>query len=719
MKIKFFNVKKSVFFLLLLAICFSLKAQTENAGDTLQAKPKKEKKYKVRKNVKAANKMLVKGNIYAASDLYEEIMTHAPENVETAYKLAESYRIARDYKKAEDWYLKVAEMDPVDYPHAYYWYALMLKMNAKYEAAKEVFTDFQKNYKGEEANLKKWAKTEADGCALALKMKDEPLPVNIIHLNDSVNSPYTDIAPLMWNDTTLLFSSLPSDTVIVIAGNTVENDHFIKLYKSTVANKHDYRQAQVFEKFNVAGYHVANGNFSPDKKRFYFTKCADGKNGKIICAIYVSEYKDTAWTEPENIGAEINDPEFTSTHPFIAPSKKGFETLYFTSNREEGGKGGLDIWFSTYNIKKKTYSEPKNAGAKINTDRDEATPFYDAANGTLYFSSDGLVNIGGYDVFKAQGSGSKWEEPSNVGYPINSSTDDMYFKITEDGKRGFFVSNRPGIISIRSETCCDDIFAFEYVKIMNIAVQGFVYDEDDPTKTPIEGATVGLALESAEGILQNIQIGADTILNRTPYFFSLNFEKDYRVSGSAEGYLTKSETFTTKGIVQSDTLWVDIYLKKLILDKVYRLRNIYYDFDKWDLREQSKKQLDTLYNLMIENPTIIVEIGSHTDTRATNQYNINLSQRRAESCVNYLIGRGIQKERLQAKGYGETRLLDDCSKYPECPPDNSSDCPCHQNNRRTEFKVVGQLDAELIYDDKRYGDETGDAPAEKKKEKQK
>lgn len=698
----------------------SLFAQTEDAVvDSAAVKPKKEKKYKVKKQVKAANKMLTKGNIYAASDLYEEIMTHAPDDVVTAYKLAESYRIARDYKKAEDWYFKVTEMDPVDFSHAYYWYALMLKMNAKYEAARAEFDDFQKRYKGDDEKLKKWAKIESDGCKLALKLKEDPLPVNVMHLNDKVNSAYSDIAPLMWNDTTLLFASLPTDTVIVISGNATANDHHIKFYKSTVKERNEYEEAQVFEKFNAAGFHTANGAFSPDKKRFYFTQCADAKNGRINCAIFVSQYKDTAWTEPESVSDEINDVEFTSTHPFITPGKKGYETLYFVSNREEG-KGGLDIWTSNYNIKKNTYSEPKNAGSKINTDRDEVTPFVDAATSTFYFSSDGHVNVGGYDVYKAEGTSGKWNEPVNIGFPINSSADDMYFKVAEDGKAGFFVSNRPGIISIRSETCCDDIFKFEYFKVRNIAVQGFVYEEDGISKDPIEKSTVGLALESAEGIAQNIQIGEDTILNGKPYFFPLNYEKEYRVTGSAEGFLSNSVAFNTKGIEGSDTLWVDIYLKRFILDKVYRLRNIYYDFDKWDLRDLSKKQLDTLYNLMIENPTIIVEIGSHTDIRATEQYNINLSQRRAESCVNYLISRGIQKERLQAKGYGESRLLDDCTQYPECPTDNSSDCPCHQNNRRTEFKVVGQLDADLIYDDKRFGDEEStEDDVEKKKEKEK
>ncbi len=698
-----------------------LSAQTENVAvdsvKTESKKTKKPKKFKAGKYSKAANKMLQKGNIYAASDLYEEIMQHTPENASIAYRLAESYRVARDYKKSEQWYKRVTEIDPVNYPEAAYWKALMMKMNSKHEEAKTAFDDFAKSYKGSDSNLKKWAQIESKGCELALQLKDDPLPLNVYHLDRKVNSPYTDIAPLMWDDTTLLYASLPSDTVIVVNEEGV--DHFIKLYKSTVRKRNVYDSAQVFDRFNLAGYHVANGALSADGQRFYYTQCGENeKNGKIVCAIQMSELQDGIWGEPVSVSAEINLPDHTSTHPWVAPGKKGYETLYFASDRPEG-KGGLDLYASSVNISRKTFSTPKNLGSKINTDRDEATPYFDATSGTLYFSSNGQVGIGGYDVFKSDGSGTRWSDPVNIGYPINSSTDDMYFRMTDEGKGGFFVSNRPGIISIRSETCCDDIFSFEYIRIINVAVMGYVYDEDDTTKTLIENARVALSLESDEGILQNIHLGDDTIINGQRYYFPVNVEKEYRVSGSAEGYLTNSVPFNTKGIVESDTLYVDIYLKKKVLDKAYRLKNVYYDFDKWDLREVSKLTLDTLYNIMIENPTIIVEIGSHTDTRATEQYNLSLSQKRAESCVNYLISREIPKARLQAKGYGETRLLDDCRKYEECPQDNSSDCPCHQNNRRTEFKIIGELDAELIYEDERYDETTKDpeTPSDKKKNK--
>jgi outer membrane protein OmpA-like peptidoglycan-associated protein len=260
-----------------------------------------------------------------------------------------------------------------------------------------------------------------------------------------------------------------------------------------------------------------------------------------------------------------------------------------------------------------------------------------------------------------------------------------------------FVSNRPGIMSVRSETCCDDIFLYGYYDVKYIAVTGFVFDEDDPSQTPIENATVALFVSGLNDIQGDIKIGDDTIINNTPYFFSINFDKSYKVTGSASGYLSNSATFHTHGINKSDTLRVDIFLKKFEKEKAYRLKNIYYDYDKWDLRPESEKTLDTLYTLMIENPLIIVELGSHTDIRGSEAYNMNLSQKRAESCVNYLIKKGIPKQRIIPKGYGESKTLEDCTKYADCPDSGTGDCPCHQINRRTEFKIIGELDAPLEY----------------------
>jgi outer membrane protein OmpA-like peptidoglycan-associated protein len=658
------------------------------------ATPKKPAKFKYKKSLKIADKRLDAGNLYGAYEMYETILDKKPESYAVAWKLANVYYQARDYKKAEQWFTYLVENKADEYPQAEYWQAMMMKMNGKYFDAMPKFQSISKKYGGEDATtVKRWAKIDAEGCELALKSMDNPEHVNITHLGPGVNSPYSDISPVMWDDNTLLFATLPTDTVIIKAD---DGAHMIKLYQAKVTGN-GYDEPVPFDKFNIAGAHVANGAFSPDKKRFYFTICKEVTVAVINCAIYLSEFKDGAWTEPIDLGPEINLAGYTNTHPSVGTYKVEGDILYFTSNRPSG-RGGKDIWYSIIN-KNGKYSAPKNAGGKINTDRDEATPNYDPSTGTLYFSSTGHAGFGGYDIFSSTGGTSRWEDPINVGYPVNSQTDDMYYRFLPNSRKGYFVSNRPGVIALKSETCCDDIFTFEPYNVLNIGVNGFVLDEASPS-TPLNGAKVSLFLSGYKGLDQDILVSEFTLADSKPYFFTLNADANYKLVGSMDGYLKGSTTVSTMGITQSDTLTADILLKRLIKDKNYSLRNIYYDYDKSDIREESKPNLDSLYQILVENPGITIELSSHTDSRGSETYNQTLSQKRAESCVNYLISKGIAKDRMVAKGYGESKPLENCTGLDGCSNEsNSDDCPCHQKNRRTEFKILSDKPIEVNYEE--------------------
>lgn len=493
------------------------------------------------------------------------------------------------------------------------------------------------------------------------------------------------------------FSSVKLDTVLKIEGSNDKVE--AKYFKMLEAQKTStgYTKAQPLTSLVYNGEHVTNGNFSPDGSKFYFTLCEENADKISRCDIYVAEVQGVNLLNAKKLPDVVNNPGSTNSQPTLGKSSDGNDVLYFVSNRENG-KGGLDIWYSTMD-KTGTYKQAKNAGSKINSDRDEYSPFFDAQSKQLFFSTNGRIGLGGFDVYSANGELQKWEDPQNLGKPINSSVDDMYYRVNKTGDYGFVVSNRPGTMSVRSQTCCDDIFEVKYDKVINIAVMGHVYDADDPKKTPLANSLVTLSIK---GATEYGNIGTDSTEKTSPYFFRLNPGEEYKVVGLRSGYLTGNATFNSKNINTSDTIIVDIPVKKITIGKEYRLNNVYYDFDKWDLRPESKKTLDTLYEIMIDNPTIIVELGSHTDSRGTDEYNLSLSQKRAESCVNYLIKeKGIPAERIKPKGYGETKHLDDCSKYAECPNTASGDCPCHQLNRRTEFKIIGELDANLIYDDKR------------------
>lgn len=646
---------------------------------------------------KEADAAFKEGSIFAATDLYLKILENDPSDKSVLNNLAQSYFLARDYEMAATYFKKCYQADSVANIMSLYYQALTTKMQGKYTEAIPLFKQFSKQYKGDDAvKMKKWARTEIDGCNFALRESKPDPSIKFIHLGKEVNSNYADQAPALRDDK-LYFASIHSDTVLYMKpdkSDAKKENLLMKLYSSKIEGE-TYAAAEQIKTFSQKGKHISNGSFNDDGNKFLYTIC-DGDLLKPNCQIYLSNLNGTEWGEGAALGPEINLAGFTNTQPWLAKCA-GTDVLYFVSNRE-GGKGGLDIWYSTMN-KKGEFAPPKNAGAKINTDRDEVTPYFDSKSNTFYYSSNGLISMGGLDVFKTQSEspGKFNSTPENLGAPFNSPCNDYYFRFGKNSGDGYLVSNRPGIFSVRGKTCCDDIFEYKYDHQIYLAVKGKVYDE--ATKEPIAGAAINLSLRSDNQTESDVIIGNDTSKIESPYFFNLKAEKLYKITGVKDGYFTGSQTFNTQHAVKSDTLVVDLYLKKLEKNKAYRLNNIYYDFDKWDLRPESKATLDTLYNILVENPTIIIELSSHTDSRGSELYNLNLSQKRAESCVNYLINeKGIRKDRITAKGYGKNDPIDDCSKYNECPQDQSGDCPCHQLNRRTQFKIIGELDGKLIYD---------------------
>ena len=653
-------------------------------------------KYSKKKYLKAADKALKEGSIYSSADIYQKILDHDPNTTSVLMNLANSYYMARDYESAEKYFDEAYKADSTDNIPALYYESLMKKMQGKYQEAIPMFNRFVKRYKtGVDAGaMRKWAKTEIDGCNFALQeMKPNP-NITLTHLDKQVNSNYAEASPTL-HDGELFFASIRSDTVIAQKSNMnkaeAETVH-MKMFSSKL-NNGSYSVAEKVADMSKPEKHITNPSFSADGKKMLYTEC-DEANGKITCKILIADYNAGKWENIKDMGAEINMPGTTNTHPYLAKTMSGTEVLYFVSNRT-GGRGGLDIWYAIAN-RKGEFSTPKNAGLKVNSDRDEQSPFYDGATNTLYFSSNGWISMGGQDIYKSEGEPGKNTALENMGAPFNSSCDDFYFRYGESAKKGYLVSNRPGIFSVRGKTCCDDIFGYEYLRQIHIAVRGRVFDQ--ATDKVIPGATVSLSLKGETKTENDVVLATDTTRGEIPYFFNLKEEKQYKLAGTKDGYFATSKDFHTLGVKTSDTMVVDLYMKKFEKDKEYRLSNIYYDFDKWNLREESKRTLDTLYTILIENPTIIIELGSHTDARGSEVYNQDLSQKRAESCVTYLLSKGISKERISAKGYGKTKLLQDCSKVENCPNDQSGDCECHQLNRRTVFKITGELDRKLLYD---------------------
>ncbi|TVR77846.1 MAG: OmpA family protein [Chitinophagaceae bacterium] len=646
--------------------------------------------------LRKANNALKLQDIYSAADAFESAWKIDTADYELAEKIARLHFSARDYQSAKKFYEFLFNNAKNTFPAIGFYYGRVLKMNNHCDKAISVLTEIRDSYRGENQRFyRNLATNEIKGCLLFDTLAAAPYTVK--EPGSSVNNPYSNISPLWWGSDTLLFSTLFTDTVITVDINQPAG-HRLQFYMSVFENN-QWQEAELTEFFNDINYHTANGAFSSDNKSFYFTKCREDKNMRILCAIYRSDFVNNSWQEAVKLPSEVNNSRYNQTQPAIGLNSRGMEVLYFVSDRS-GGRGGNDIWFSLIN-RDGTYRDAINAGPVINTEADEQTPWYDSENAKLYFSSNGHPGLGGFDVFYSEGDMRRWSEPVNMGKPINSAQDDMYFQWKDSLENmALIVSNRPGeTISLRGPTCCDNIYFLEKDTSFRIYVKGRVYDIDDRTKSPLSPSPVSLHQFNSDIILKK-----DTTIGINPYFFTVDEKTNYTVRASHEGYLSGSSDFSTIGMENRDTLVVDVFLRKLEIGKAYRLENVYYDFDKWDLRPESKETLDTLLRIMNENPNIIVELSSHTDQRGSEAYNNVLSQRRAESCMRYLIQQGIDRERLRARGYGKARILEDCSIYPDCPMDSEEDCPCHQFNRRTEFTVIGELDGELLYDDVRYGE---------------
>lgn len=370
----------------------------------------------------------------------------------------------------------------------------------------------------------------------------------------------------------------------------------------------------------------------------------------------------------DNIEAfPYNNDEYSVGHPAV--NKQG--TLLIFASDMPGGFGGVDLYYSKRATLTEAWSKPVNMGKTVNTEGDEMFPSI-SADSILFFASTGHPGLGGLDVFQIGLKGETVQGvPLNLGAPINSSVDDFGLIRSDNGKMGFFTSNRRGN---------DDIYSFVGEKKVMVekpvfALEGLVLNKE--TNAPIKEATVTLT-EPNTG-----PVSVKTDINGA-FKFKLAEKSDYVLTGEKAGFMKATDYVTTNGLTKSEVLKKNLYMSEIIIGKAIKIENIFYDFDKYNIRPDAAIELDKLVTVLKENPSIWIELGSHTDSRGNDLYNLKLSQNRANSAVEYIISRGIARERITAKGYGETMLVNKCSNGVKCTEEE------HQMNRRTEFKIVKQ-----------------------------
>ncbi len=599
---------------------------------------------------------------------------------EKAFLLGQSYKMINQLDQALVWY-KAA----YDYGYgvdALKEYAFGLKTNQEYTEAIQAFKDL-----GIEIGSPYEYRKEVAACKIALgwvKEKTKQYTISPAEFNSS-NSDY---APFLYKDNQLVFTSDRSNSVGEETYNWTGNDFsdiFVVDLSSNVVQPFDN---QINTEFNE-GTAVFNNDYS----EVYFTRCFGDKKGDYYCKLMMSKINGDQWTVP--VLLNFVQEQVNYGHPSI--SEDG-STLYFSCNSKEGW-GGYDIWQSERTPE--GWSEPILMSRSINTLKDEKFPFID--KDTLYFSSTGHPGMGGMDVFKSYRlKNGAWTPPKNLKPPINSGSDDFGYIVDYQSKRNAEVLQTGFFSSTRFDgKGGDDIYKFEkripppepVVEdkpeiIYKMVLQGYVLEKlyenpDDPGskylgRIPLPKSKVEVKFGTATKSFEVDKNGFFT--------FELEENMEYNFLASKEGFLKNETSFSTFGVGKDpsnpiQTFEVEIVLDKIFLDKEIVLEDIYYDFDKWDIRRDAKPTLDKLANTMILNPDVSIQMGSHTDCRGNNRYNEDLSQKRAQSAVNYLISKGVASERLIAKGFGEDELRIDCV----CARCSEED---HQQNRRTTFKIL-------------------------------
>lgn len=615
------------------------------------------------------------GSYYEAIDYFKDVYSKTRDKqlkAEMVFMVSEGYRMVNDPKNAELWY-KRAVKSPFPKPEAQYWLAETTKKLGRYPQAIEEFRKYRQLVPGDPRT-----EQQIRACELAMEWQASPESYNVEELKET-NSKDSDFSPAYGRDDHGLvwFTSSRDDA----KGNKehgATGQSFTDIFETRLDKKGKWSTPVPVDFLNTE-FEDGSPSFSSDYTEVYFTRCEAGKRENKGCVIMYSTREGVNWSDPVRI--ELLVDSLVAAHPALSPDG---QTLYFVSDMP-GGAGGKDIYRTTRTSPGSPWSRPENLGSDINTRGNELFPFVHS-DGTLYFASDGHIGMGGLDIFKAAPQGGDSWLVQNMRAPVNSPADDFGIVFERDAEKGIFSSARKG----RGD---DDLYTFEMPPLL-FSVTGLVRDEK--SGQPVQGAAVQLI--ASDGANMQTETGA-----AGDFKFTLRPEVDYIFLASKKGFLNGKEKETTRGQDKSREFMATIQLTPI--DRPIELPNIFYDFGKWDLRPESMVSLDKLVETLNDNPNVTIELMSHTDSRDTEEFNLDLSQKRAQSVVDYLIGRGIAADRLTAKGYGETspKVVDEeivknspflragatlTESFINGLASEEEKEIAHQINRRTEFRVL-------------------------------
>jgi outer membrane protein OmpA-like peptidoglycan-associated protein/tetratricopeptide (TPR) repeat protein len=641
-----------------------------------------------KKEMKEAEKHFNSFEYALALNAYKKAMERTEPSTYLLERIADSYRLMNNSKEAEFWYAQAAGFPDAN-PVSFYHYAEAAKRNGNYTKAREMYTEYGKRV----PERTEVASRLAASCDSAMLWTRRPLSYEIL-AEEKLNSSGVDFSPIRLPNGDMVFSSDRLDT-----NGKKKNERFnwtgngyVQLYYAAAESDSTWSAPSALGKEINTDYHNGPATFLPQENTLYFTRTnsvrggrnqvntdptswvgrTDAKAGTTInrLEIFTARRKGDEWIDIKPF--KYNRPkEYSVGHPAVTPDGK---VLYFVSDKP-GGVGETDIYYSERQ-EDGTWGEPVNAGEVINTVGRESFPSI-GADGKLYFSSDGHTGLGGLDIFVAEGEHGQWTAVKNLMYPLNSSRDDLGIVVDSTGKQGWLSSAR------ETATGFDNIYSFKEVAV-ECTLLGQTYEMVDQPGTHIKKKMV---VDNV--LLQLFEENVGSMTERHSdsvggFGFKVEAGMQYTIRGSKKGYLTQTILFTPDCRFSVDSLLVQMIMYRDTPNVPIVLENIFYDLDKHDIRPDAAIELDKLVRVLKANPTIRIELSSHTDSRQTHKYNQDLSDRRAQAAVDYMVTKGIDRKRLVAKGYGETKLRNRCADNVECSEDQ------HQVNRRTEFKIISK-----------------------------
>lgn len=599
---------------------------------------------------------------------YERIAAKGYKSVEMFQKLGNSYYFNAELEKAAKWYHELFSMTQEVDPEYYYRYAQTLKATGQYAKADEMLLKFSQK-SGNDSRAKLFAQNrnyldEIKANSGRYKIQDA-----------GINTKYSEYGGAFYGNK-LVFTSARDTGFLFQRKHKWSNQYFTKIYSSEMTSDSTLGTPKMFAKNIKIPFHEASPIFTKDRQTMYFTQnnYLKGKKGKnsekvTLLKIYKAKLIDKEWSNVEELPFDSNN--YSVAHPTLSPDEK---TLYFASDMP-GTLGQSDI-FKCKIDEDGSFGIPENLGTKINTEGRETFPFV-SENNELYFASDGHPGLGGLDIFYSKIENGDFSKVKNIGENANSPDDDFGFVINTKTKRGFLTSNREG------GKGSDDIYQFFETRQLNCEqkLSGLVTDLE----------TGAIIINAKMSLFNNsFKLIKTTTSDKNGYFyFDVECDTNYYIRAEQTDYNTVEKRIEIPN--NSGKTEVSIQLEKNIkevkngddLAKTFGIKIIYFDLDKSNIREDAALELEKILDVLLENPTIKINIRSHTDSRASFEYNDQLSEKRAQSTMDWLVNNGIVASRLIAKGYGERELVNKCADNVPCTEEE------HQENRRSEFIIEG------------------------------